>query len=256
VRQEGGTWAFVLHWPESDKRRALVRAGQMSGEHDYDFLGAIPFDCPLDQARAYFEKFVTRFPADATNGVQLIRDRVNKWNATTAESNAQDARELGLELLDANKGNADFAASMGVGTVVTKAQGAGVAGSDVARRTGKSASEIAKVYAGLHAVEGRVFDSKELLKKTIGDFIQIIESPDAATPETIDGVAGLLLLRGDVSIVPPLTQSGSERAARDSDFEKALHAQKEKKAAEDRDAAAANAKKVPTKPTPAPAPKK
>lgn len=230
IRQETGTWAYILRWPEDDKRRARIRSGELPIDADYDYLGEIPFDCPVDQARTYFETYVRRFPADVTKGVQEIRERVNQWNVQNQEEVARHARELGLEMLDKYKGDPDVAASMGVETIVTKP--AGRAGA-VAQRTGRTASELALAMASVNPSGDPVkYATPESLQSAVATFVAVVEGAGAATTETIEAVAALLLMRGAAVIAPPETQGEGETAEQRQDFASRMAAARAKKAAE------------------------
>jgi hypothetical protein len=112
-----GTWAIIINWTEHDARRARIRSGELDPTAAFDYITALPFDCPPDHARAFFEKAV-KGSAHLPEARYLL-DHVREWNAKQAEKNSQGARELGLEILDANKANPDMAESLGVGTVVS-----------------------------------------------------------------------------------------------------------------------------------------
>jgi hypothetical protein len=112
-----GTWAIIINWTDHDPRRARIQSGELDPTAAFDYIATLPMDCPPDQARAFFEKAVKG--AAHMPEAHTLLDRVRLWNEKQAETNAQGARELGLEILDANKANPDMAESLGVGTVVS-----------------------------------------------------------------------------------------------------------------------------------------
>jgi hypothetical protein len=116
-----GTWAIIINWLENDPRRERIRIGELDPTAAFDYIVALPIDCPLDQARAFFERAVKG--AAHMPEARTLLDRCSHWNEQQAQKNMQGARELGLEILDANKANPDMADSLGVGTVVTSAGG-------------------------------------------------------------------------------------------------------------------------------------
>jgi hypothetical protein len=116
-----GRWAFILHWLAGDPRRERIKIGELGWDAAFDYIGEIPFDCDVNEARAYFEKCMKRSSHLSEAGTLL--DRVREWNTKQMQTNQEEVEELGLEILDRYKGNADFAASLGVGTVVTSAGG-------------------------------------------------------------------------------------------------------------------------------------
>jgi hypothetical protein len=115
--QAQGTWAIILNWTEHDPRRSRIRSGELDPTAAFDYLVSIPMDCPIEQARPFFEKAVKG--AAHMPEARTLLERSSNWNAKQAERNAEGAKELGLELLDANKANPDMAESLGVGTVVS-----------------------------------------------------------------------------------------------------------------------------------------
>lgn len=116
-----GTWAIIIEWLQNDPRRERIRTGELDPTAAFDYITSLPMDCPPDQARAFFEKAVKG--ASHMPEARTLLDRCSKWNETQAQKNMEGAKELGLEILDANKANPEMADSLGVGTVVTSAGG-------------------------------------------------------------------------------------------------------------------------------------
>lgn len=116
-----GTWAIIINWLGNDPRRSRIQSGELDPTAAFDYICALPFDCPPDQARTYFEKAVKGAPHMPE--ARYLLDHCTKWNEKQAEKNAEGARELGMEILDRNKSNPVMADSLGVGTIVTSAGG-------------------------------------------------------------------------------------------------------------------------------------
>jgi hypothetical protein len=53
-----GTWAIIINWTDHDPRRARIRSGELDPTAAFDYIARYRFDCPPDQARAFFEKAV------------------------------------------------------------------------------------------------------------------------------------------------------------------------------------------------------
>jgi hypothetical protein len=119
--QAQGSWAIIIEWAQNDPRRARIRSGEIDPTAGFDYLTTLPFDCPPDQARAYFERAVKG--AAHMPEARTLLNRVSEWNAKQAELNAAPIAELAAQIADASKGNPDFAEAVGGGTVVTSAGG-------------------------------------------------------------------------------------------------------------------------------------
>jgi hypothetical protein len=112
-----GTWAIIMNWTDHDPRRARIRSGELDPTAAFDYIVGLPIDCPVEQARAFFEKAVKGAPHMPE--AHTLLDRCSKWNEKQQAANQSGAMELGLEILDANKANPVMADSLGVGTVVS-----------------------------------------------------------------------------------------------------------------------------------------
>lgn len=97
-----GYWAFTLRWHANDRRHLLIQRQEMSPEDDFDMLGALPLDCPADQAVGYFIDSVKRW--NGKEDVTRLLSRVGEWNVAQEQRNLAPALEFAEELLDANKG--------------------------------------------------------------------------------------------------------------------------------------------------------
>lgn len=226
-----GTWAFVLRWREDDPRRALIRRGELAADSDFEYLGEIPLDCAVDEAEAYFVRYVGRY---REGDVARLRERLAAWNAHQAEANAEAARDVAADALDRVKHIPEVAAALGGGTVITSSTAGQRTGSDVTQRTGRSAAEYAAAFRDQadqtpspYATEAAFVEGVRawLVAETGG-------AADAVSPELVHAVQQILVLQGAVIVQPPVT----EAADRALDFAERMRQARARKAAREADA--------------------
>jgi hypothetical protein len=90
-------WAVALTWGENDRRREMVRKGELPLDATYDIIGYLPMDASPDEAPAYLSRMFRQFPREDVKG---IADHVIDFNAIEPVEKA--VRQAAAEVLDSS----------------------------------------------------------------------------------------------------------------------------------------------------------
>jgi len=100
VKAAGQHWAITFAWAEDDRRRALIQNGGIAPNSDFDIIGYLPVDCPVDEAPGYVSKVFREFPRE---DVQNLIGRIAKFNETPAQKAVDEAIGEVLDQKDPSK---------------------------------------------------------------------------------------------------------------------------------------------------------
>lgn len=201
-----GTWAFVMRWREDDPRRAMIRRGEMAPDADFDYLGEIPVDCPIDQAYSYFVAHVNRH---REGDVASLRERVERWNRAAQAQAADATREIAMEALDRLKGVPEVAEALGGGTVVKSSLGGVVREPMSDPAEPRSAAEIVDLYRSAQEIVPAPFETEDEAESDITNFMASLGlSP---TPDIVRAVLDRLTETRAIEIRPSKTEADQRR---------------------------------------------
>ena len=74
---ENPRWGILSRWREDDPRREMIRKGEMSPGDDFDIIGYLPMDCPLEEVPTYLERQLRQHPRE---DIARLADRMRDWN--------------------------------------------------------------------------------------------------------------------------------------------------------------------------------
>jgi hypothetical protein len=80
-------WAMTWTWKDTDPRRQMIQAGEMSPADAWDAIGYAPAEMPIEDAFAMLERNLR--VCDRDYGKQLI-DNIHNWNKARSESIVED----------------------------------------------------------------------------------------------------------------------------------------------------------------------